>query len=92
MVLKILRKAPNKSYCENVFSDVRTTSQNSWACPAIDKFRPLSNVSKAEVIAFFVNALYKDKLDEYKAKNPNLSWEEQVKGFAKEYNFFRSDL
>ena len=85
MVLKILRKAPNKSYCENVFSDVRTTSQNSWACPAIeelyhswviaknDKFRPLSNVSKAEVIAFFVNALYKDKLDEYKAKNPNLS-------------------
>ncbi len=80
-----------KSSCDNIFSDVSSTSPNNWACYSIeslvdndliasnDTFRPEDNITKAESLWMLIKAIWFDY-----SYNPNIdkTWQEQIVDFS----------
>ena len=80
-----------KQKCDNIFSDVSSTTPNSWACYSIEAlvdndlisanthFRPEDKITKAETIGMLIKAIWFDY--EY---NPNskYTWQKQIVDFA----------
>lgn len=92
--------------CEWIFSDVRNTKENSWACPTIEalakenivaknpNYRPMSTVSKAEWLAFIVNTYFETEYFIFRSTNgrDKKSWEENVIDFAKRNRILREKI
>ena len=90
-IIAKMTDAPSKKYCENIFSDVSATKPNTWACSRIewllsvwaiaknDKFRPTSNVSKAEAIGLIAKTLYPEAYAQYQHSG---TWQEKAIDFT----------
>lgn len=92
--------------CEWIFSDVKITSSNSWACPTIEAlarenivaknptYRPMASVSKAEWLAFIVNTYFEAEYFIFRSTNgrDKRSWEENVVEFAKQNKILREEI
>lgn len=90
-IIAKMTDAPSKKYCENIFSDVSATKPNTWACARIewllsvwaiaknDKFRPTSNLSKAEAIGLIAKTLYPEAYAQYQHSG---TWQEKAIDFT----------
>lgn len=79
------------STCTNMFKDVSAKKPNDWACYTVEalananliaknaKFRPESNITKAEAVGMIVKAAYGD---EYSPEAGKGDWQKQVVDFA----------
>ena len=80
-----------KSTCDSIFSDVSSTTPNTWACYSIEAlvdndlisanatFRPEDKITKAETIGMLIKAIWFDyEYDTTSSKN----WQEQIVDFA----------
>ena len=90
-IIAKMTDAPSKNYCDNIFSVVSATKPNTWACSRIewllsvwaiaknDKFRPTSNVSKAEAIGLIAKTLYPEAYAQYQHSG---TWQEKAIDFT----------
>lgn len=99
-------KIETNSKCEWIFSDVKITSSNSWACPTIEAlarenivaknptYRPTSSVSKAEWLAFIVNTYFEAEYFIFRSTKgrDKKSWEENIVEFAKQNKILREEI
>ena len=91
-VARGIAKLPKTTSCANVFKDVSATKPNDWACYSVealanagliaknDKFRPESNITKAEAIGMVVKAAYGNEYNFDASKGGD--WQKQVVDFA----------
>lgn len=93
-IIAKMSKVPEKTTCENKFSDVKITENNSWACLRIEslldagiiapnkKYNPESFVTKAESLGFILKGLYREEYENFSKNNSHNSWEINAKNFA----------
>lgn len=102
-IVEKMLNLPAKTTCENLFSDVKISQNNSWACPRIEnllqngiiawnlRYNPESYVTKAEAVGFILKAIYKDEYEKY-SRNQNWPWEEKAVKFALEKGILKESF